>query len=284
VTARERAKRRQLCESAILHTILLVGLAISMFPFYWMIVGSLLGRGQIFVVPPNLWLKGPPIWANYAAVFEKTNFATGFLNSCFVTFTTTFSVLLFSAMAGFAFAKYDFPGRDGLFLFLLGTMMIPGVVTLIPTFMVIVKMGWVDTYQALIIPGLASAFGTFLMRQYMFNVSDELIDAARIDGAGDFRLFFQIALPISVPALTTLAIFTFFGNWNALFWPLIIIRTKPHYTLPLSLLLLRSRFPLNVDYSVIFAAAILATLPTLFVFFLLQRHFVSGIQTGALKG
>jgi len=204
--------------------------------------------------------------------------------ACFVTFTTTFSVLLFSAMAGFAFAKYDFPGRDGLFLFLLGTMMIPGVVTLIPTFMVIVKMGWVDTYQALIIPGLASAFGTFLMRQYMFNVSDELIDAARIDGAGDFRLFFQIALPISVPALTTLAIFTFFGNWNALFWPLIIIRTKPHYTLPLSLLLLRSRFPLNVDYSVIFAAAILATLPTLFVFFLLQRHFVSGIQTGALKG
>ncbi|MBC7236287.1 MAG: carbohydrate ABC transporter permease, partial [Chloroflexi bacterium] len=205
-------------------------------------------------------------------------------NSCFITFTMSFFTLFFWAMAGFAFAKYNFPGKDGLFAFLLATMMIPGMVTMIPVFMVIVRMGWVDTYQALIIPGLASAFGTFLMRQYMFNVPDEMIDAARIDGAGDFRLFAQIALPIAVPALVTLAIFTFYANWNDLFWPIIVVRTRSKYTLALSLMQLRSKFPLYVNYSVILAGSVLATLPTLIVFFLLQRQFVSGIAAGAMKG
>jgi len=157
-------------------------------------------------------------------------------------------------------------------------------VTMIPMFMIIVRIGWVDSYQALIIPGLASAFGTFLMRQYMYNVADEMIDASRIDGAGDFRMFFQIALPIAVPALTSLAIFTFFGNWNDLFWPIIIIRSKNMYTLPLSIMNLRGRFPVYVDYSVVFAASFMATIPTLIVFFSLQRYFVSGIAAGAIKG
>lgn len=270
-------------ESVLLHAILLVGIVMSAFPLYWMIISSLKGRGEVFVLPPQWWVSDP-IFRNYLTVFEKTNFTTGFLNSCLITFTKTFFTLVFSAMAGFAFAKYEFPGRDGLFVFLLGTMLIPGIVTMIPMFMVIVRMGWVDTYQALIIPGLASAFGTFLMRQYMFTIPDEMLDAARIDGAGDFRLFFQIALPIAVPALTSLAIFSFFGNWNELFWPVLIIRTKPKFTLPLSLMLLRTRFPLNVDYSVIFAASFMATIPTLLVFFLLQRHFISGIMAGSLKG
>lgn len=270
-------------EAVLMHTILLVGLLISIFPFYWMLMGSLKTRGEIFVVPPQLGLKNPH-FENYLHVFIETNFGTGFLNSCFVTFTKTFCTLLFSAMSGFAFAKYDFPGKNGLFAFLLATMMIPGMVTFIPVFMVIVRIKWVDTYQALIVPGLASAFGTFLMRQYMFNVPDETIDAARIDGAGDFRLFFQIALPITVPALISLAIFTFFGNWNDLFWPIIIIRSREKYTLALSLMTMRSKFPKYIDYSVILAASVLATLPTLVVFVLLQRHFVSGITTGALKG
>ena len=270
-------------ESTLVHGLLLVGLVISMLPFYWMIVGSLKGKGGVFVVPPQWWPTKPK-FINYLTVFEKTNFATGLLNSCFITFTRTAVTLLLSSMAGFAFAKYDFPGRDGLFAFLLGTMMIPGMVTMIPMFMVIVRMGWVDTYQALLIPGLASAFGTFLMRQYMFNVPDEMIDAAKIDGAGDFRLFFQLALPISVPALISLAIFTFFGNWNALFWPIIAIRSKSKYTLPLSIMNLRARGYVYVDYSVVFAGSFMATIPTLLVFLLLQRHFVSGIAAGALKG
>lgn len=277
------AKQRSTAfKSLLLHLLLLAGLAISMFPFYWMIVSSLQPKEGIFVLPPR-WFVSEPVWSNYLQVFEKTNFVTGFLNSTFITFTKTFLILLFSAMGGFAFAKYRFPGRDKLFVFLLGTMMIPGIVTLIPVFMVIVRIGWVDTYQALIIPGLASAFGIFLMRQYMLTIPDELIDAARIDGTGDLRLFYWLALPMSVPALITLAIFTFFANWNDLFWPVIIIRTKAHYTLPLALLLLQSRFPLHVDYTVIFAASFLATIPTLLVFFVLQRYFTGDILSGSLK-
>jgi ABC-type glycerol-3-phosphate transport system permease component len=269
-------------KSILLHLFLLIGLAISIFPFYWMIVNSLQPPEAIFVLPPH-WFVTTPVFENYLAVFEKTNFITGFLNSSFITITKTLLILLFSAMGGFAFAKYSFPGRDKLFIFLLGTMMIPGIVTLIPVFMVIVQMGWVDTYQALIVPGLASAFGIFLMRQYMLTIPDELLDAARIDGAGDLRLFLQLALPMSAPALITLAIFTIFANWNDLFWPIIIIRTKPHYTLPLALLLLESRFPLHVDYSVIFAASFMATIPTLVVFFVLQRYFTGDVLSGSLK-
>jgi ABC-type glycerol-3-phosphate transport system permease component len=265
-----------------LYAILIIGVIISIFPLYWMVITSLQSRGETFVLPPHLFVT-KPVWRNYLDVFEKTNFATGFLNSTFITMVKTFFTLLFSAMGGFAFAKYDFPGRNALFVFLLGTMMIPGVVTLIPIFMVIVSIGWVDTYQALIVPGLASAFGIFLMRQYMLTIPDELLAAARIDGAGDLRLFFQLALPMSVPALITLAIFTFFANWNDLFWPIIIIRTAAHYTLPLTIMLLRSRFPLNVDYSVIFAASFMATIPTLLVFFWLQRHFTGDVLSGALR-
>jgi ABC-type glycerol-3-phosphate transport system permease component len=268
--------------ATFLYAILITGTIISIFPLYWMVISSLQSRGETFVLPPTLWVS-TPVWQNYLSVFEKTNFATGFLNSTFITVVKTFFTLLFSAMGGFAFAKYDFPGRHGLFVFLLGTMMIPGIVTLIPIFMVIVSLGWVDTYEALIVPGLASAFGVFLMRQYMLTIPDELIAAARIDGAGDLRIFFQLALPMSVPPLVTLAIFTFFANWNDLLWPVIIIRTAQHYTLPLTIMLLRSRFPLNVDYSVIFAASFLATLPTLLVFFLLQRHFTGDVLSGALR-
>ena len=140
--------------AAFLYAILIIGTLISIFPLYWMVISSLQSRGETFVLPPNLFVT-TPIWQNYIAVFEKTNFTTGFLNSTFVTIVKTFFTLLFSAMGGFAFAKYDFPGRNGLFVFLLGTMMIPGVVTLIPIFMVIVSLGWVDTYEALIIPGQA---------------------------------------------------------------------------------------------------------------------------------
>jgi ABC-type glycerol-3-phosphate transport system permease component len=278
------ARRRQMraLQSVLLHLFLLAGVAISIFPLYWMVVSSLKGPGQIFTLPPR-WFVTEPVWQNYIEVFRATNFATGFLNSAVITVIKTLFTLLFSAMGGFAFAKYDFPGRGWLFAFLLATMMIPGIVTLIPVFMVIVRIGWVNTYQALIIPGLASAFGVFLMRQYMLGIPDELLDAARMDGAGDMRLFWQLALPMSVPPLVTLAIFTFFANWNDLFWPVLIIRTKELYTLPLAIMLLRSRFPLHVDYAVIFAASFLATLPTLLIFFLLQRYFQGDILGGALR-
>ncbi len=281
-TSAARRRRTRALQSTLLHLFLLIGVTISIFPLYWMVVSSFKAPGQIFTLPPQ-WFVTDPQWSNYVEVFTATNFTTGLVNSTFITLVKTLFTLLFSAMGGFAFAKYDFPGRSWLFAFLLGTMMIPGIVTLIPMFMVIVRIGWVNTYQALIVPGLASAFGVFLMRQYMLSIPDELLDAARIDGAGDMRLFFQMALPMSIPPLVTLAIFTVFANWNDLFWPIIIIRTKELYTLPLAILLLRSRFPLHVDYAVIFAASFLATIPTLLVFFFLQRYFQGDVLGGALR-
>ena len=270
-------------KGTLLHLFLLVGVVLSILPFYWMVINSLKARNEVLVVPPQWWFH-KPIFSNYPRVFEATNFATGFLNSSFITIVSTLGILFFAALAGYAFAKFDFPGRDPLFKFLLATMMIPDIAVLIPGYMFMVKIHWVDTYRGLIIPGLASAFGIFIMRQFMYSIPDELLDAARIDGASEFRIFVKIVLPMSTPALTTLAIFTFFGRWNDFLWPVIMIRSKKLYTLPLSLMLLQSRFPQHVDYPVVFAAAVMATVPTLLLFFLLQRHFTGeDVIAGALK-
>jgi len=260
-----------------------IGVIISMMPFYWMIINSLKKRNQVMVLPPQWWFDTPQ-FENYIKVFTETNFATGFLNSAFISTVSTLGIVFFAALGGYAFAKFKFPGRDPLFKFLLATMMIPDVAVLIPAFMFMVKIGWVDTYKGMIIPGLASAFAIFTMRQFMYSIPDELLDAARIDGASEFQIFIKIVLPMSIPAITTVTIFTFFAEWNNFFWPMIMIRSKEMYTLPLSLMLLESRAPRNVDYPLVFAASVLATIPTLLIFFLLQRHFTGeDAIAGALK-
>ena len=270
-------------KSIWLHIFLVAGAFLSMMPFYWMVINSLKARDEVMVVPPRWWFD-TPIFSNYLDVFSATNFSTGFLNSSFISTVSTLGILFFSALGGYAFAKYKFPGRDPLFKFLLATMMIPDIALLIPAYMFAVRIEWVNTYKGMIIPGLASAFGIFTMRQFMYAIPDELLDAARIAGASEFRIFMTIVLPMSVPGLTTLAIFTFFGEWNSFLWPMIMIRTKDMYTLPLSLMLLESRFPVDVDYPVVFAASVMATIPTLLVFFILQRHFTGDdIAAGALK-
>ena len=270
-------------KTILLHLFVIGGVIISMMPFYWMVINSLKARNQVMVVPPRWWFDVPH-WDNYLKVFSQTNFGTGFLNSSFIAVVSTLGILFFSSLGGYAFAKYKFPGRDALFKFLLATMMIPDVAVLIPAYIFAVRINWVNTYKGMIVPGLASAFGIFTMRQYMYSIPDELLDAARIDGASEFRIFMTIVLPMSVPGLTTLAIFTFFSEWNSFLWPMIMIRTKDMYTLPLSLMLLESRAPQNVDYPVVFAAAFLATIPTLPVFFLLQRNFTGeDMAEGSLK-
>ena len=270
-------------KTILLHLFVIGGVIISMMPFYWMVINSLKARNQVMVVPPRWWFDVPH-WENYLKVFSQTNFGTGFLNSSFIAVVSTLGILFFSSLGGYAFAKYKFPGRDALFKFLLATMMIPDVAVLIPAYIFAVRINWVNTYKGMIVPGLASAFGIFTMRQYMYSIPDELLDAARIDGASEFRIFMTIVLPMSVPGLTTLAIFTFFSEWNSFLWPMIMIRSKDMYTLPLSLMLLESRAPQNVDYPVVFAASFLATIPTLLVFFLLQRNFTGqDVAEGSLK-
>ena len=270
---------------------LYIGLAAAALVFftrvYWVTVASFKPPAELRQIPPTWWPQTFTL-ANYPEVWRAA-FARYFLNSFIYSGGTTLVVRLTSSLIGYVLVKD--PSRFGnmVFWFILAASMVPFVTYLLPLFNILLRIQrWtgvpmVNTYWGMILPWLVFPFGVFLMRQYMLGIPDELLDAARMDGAGDMRLFWQLALPMSAPPLVTLAIFTFFANWNDLFWPVLIIRTKELYTLPLALMLLRSRFPLHVDYAVIFAASFLATIPTLLIFFLLQRYFQGDILGGALR-
>ncbi len=251
-------------------------------PFYWMLLGSLKNTAEIFAVPPT-WIVTQPKFHNYVTIITEPLFQRGMLNSVFISATRTVLTLFFCSLAGFAFAKYPFPGREQLFVLMLGTMMVPGVITWVPVFMVMAKIGWIDTYRAVILPGTASAFGIFLLRQYCVSIPDELLDAARMDGCNEFQIYYKIVAPLMVPALITLAIFSFVWSWNSLFWPLLILRSRAKYTLPLALYIVRSAEEHLTDHGVIFAASTLASAPTVLLFLFLQRYIVGYRLSGALK-
>jgi ABC-type glycerol-3-phosphate transport system permease component len=271
--------------SIALHAVLIVGFIAAVMPYYWMITASLKTESEIFRIPP-IWIVTQPKFKNYWDVFTKTIFFQGLFNSIFICATTVLLTLFFCSMAGFAFAKYSFPGRDKLFLLMLATMMIPGVVTWIPVYMVLAKIGWVNTYHGIIIPGAASAFGIFMLRQYALSLPDEILDAGRIDGCNEFMIFLRIVAPLMAPAMTTLSIFTFVWNWNSLFWPMLMLRDKAKYTVALVLNMYKPRGVdfTRIDRGGIMALCVLSTIPTVLVFFLLQRYIVGYRLAGALKG
>jgi len=264
-------------------------------PFFWMVSNSIKESADIFSWPPQLIPKSIT-FENYYLVVTKTPIIRYFLNSLFVGVAVTLFNLFFDALAGYTFAKRRFPGRDIIFVLILGTLMIPGQVTMIPSFLILKSIpffggnnilgvggsGWLDSYYGLIVPGVASAFGIFLMRQFMLTLPDEILDAARIDGCSEFGLFWRMALPTSKPALASLAIFTFNGAWNNFLWPLIITRSPELRTLPLGLALFVGKN--SADWSYIFAGSILATLPILLVFFAAQKQFIEGITLSGTKG
>ncbi len=279
----------------LIYIIVLIGAFVMVMPFFWMVSNSLKESGDIFTWPPQL-VPGSPTLINYYRVLTETPIARYFYNSLIVALAVTFFNLFFDALAGYTFAKRRFPGRDIIFLFILGTLMIPGQVTMIPSFLILKSIplfggnsilgvggsGWLDSYYGLIVPGVASAFGIFLMRQFMLSVPDEILDAARIDGCSEFGLFLKIALPLSKPALASLAIFTFNHSWNSFLWPLIVTRSPEIRTLPLGLALFVGKNSANWNY--IFAGSVLATLPILIVFFTSQKQFIKGITLGSMKG
>ena len=205
-----------------------------------------------------------------------------FTNSVVVAVTVTLGNLAFCSMLGYAFAKIDFAGRTWLFRLVLATLMIPGMVLLVPLFVLVSRIGLVNTYPALILPFLAGPFGVFLMRQFMQGIPDELIDAARVDGAGEFRIFLRVVMPLCKPALATLAILTFLGSWNNFLWPLVAASTEDMYTLPVALALY-SVGQNSTNYGLLLAGSVVVVLPILVVFFALQRHFVQGLATTGLK-
>ena len=264
-----------------LYAVLGVGLVLVVTPFVWMILGSFKTEGELRANPPTWWPQAPTL-DNYRELFTRLDFPQFFANSVVVAVTVTLGNLVFCSMLGYAFAKIDFWGRTWLFRLVLATLMIPGMVTLVPLFVLVSNLGMVNTYWGLILPFLAGPFGVFLMRQFMAGIPDELIDAARVDGASELRIFARVVMPLCKPALATLAILTFLGSWNNFLWPLVVSSTEDMYTLPVALALY-SVGQNATQYGLLLAGAVVIVVPILIVFFALQRHFVQGLATTGLK-
>ena len=250
-------------------------------PFLWMMSTAFksLHDATLFKIQ---WIAWPIRWENFTDIFRVVPYGRFYLNSVFIATYVTLGMMLTSSLAAYSFARLDFPGRDKLFLAYLGTMMIPGAVTSIPVFVLMCKIGWVDSYKAIIIPGMFSAYGTFMLRQFFMTLPKDLEDAAKIDGCSLFGIFVKITLPLSKPALATLAIFTFMGSWGDFMWPLIILNDSKKMPLPVGLqFFAASEYP---DPNVLMAATMMMIVPVIIVFLLGQRYFVEGIQLGAVKG
>ena len=254
---------------------------IMIMPFLWMVSTSLKDLGSVFTFPPR-WIPEEPIWSHYVDVWEQVPMLRWYANSTFVTLAITFGQLLTSSLAAYGFARMQFPGRDQIFLIYLATLMLPFHVRVIPLFSILSKLGWLNTYKALIIPQLANPFGTFLLRQFFLTIPRDLEDAAIIDGCSRFRIYSRIIIPLSKPALATLATFVFMGIWNQFFWPLIVTSTPQMRTLAVGLALFKGRF--STDWPLLMTASVIVLIPSLVVFIFNQRFFTKGILLGGVKG
>ncbi len=270
-------------ERYVLWLVLGLGAVAIVGPFYWMLVTSLKIRQELLEYPPTWWPRDLT-WNNWRSLdhLNAGSFPHFFRNSLFLTTTITLLNLLTSSMGGYVFAKLPFRGRDRLFWVVLSMMMIPFTVSIIPSFALMVRLGWINSYWALIVPIAINPFGIFLMRQFMFSIPGDLLDAARMDGASEFRVFFQIVLPLAQAALAALAILTFLQQWDNFLWPLVIINDPDKYTVPLGLAQFRGR--LGTDVGPTAAGSIVAVLPVLVVYIIAQRKFVEGIALTGLKG
>ncbi len=284
MSIRERKKPTTASEMlirALLYIFLTAGAFAMVAPLIWMILSAFKTQAEITRIPPT-WIPENFTWANFQRIFTVMPFGRFYLNSVFVAVVVTLSTLFFCSLGGYVFAKYQFPGRDFIFLALLSTMMIPFVVRMIPLYIIIYKFGWVDTYMGLISPALMSAFGIFLMRQFMQSIPSELMDAARIDGCSEFAIFWRIMLPLCGPVLASLGIFSFMWNWDSFLWPLVVTNSLRVRTLPVGLASFTGQY--STDYGATMAAAFISVLPVLIVFFAMQRHFIEGITLTGLKG
>lgn len=265
----------------VLHGLLLAGSVVMLLPFVWMLSTSLKEPGEIFTYPP-VWIPSRLAWGNYITTVSVMPFGRFYFNSLVVATSVTILQLFTSSLAAFAFARLRFRGRETLFLLYLATLMIPFQVTMIPNFILVRYLGWFDSYKALILPPAFSAFSTFLLRQYFRGIPVELDEAARMDGASSFRIWWQIITPLSGPALAALAIFTFLGAWNDFLWPLVITNSLEMRTLPVGLSAFQGQY--NVQWHLLMAGAVIALIPVLVVYTLAQKWFVQGITLSGLGG
>jgi multiple sugar transport system permease protein len=274
--------RRGLGARLVIHLLLGLGTLVAIFPFYWMVITSFKTTTEALASPPTFW---PQVWhlENYPLALAQAPFGRYFFNTAFVAFWWVLGVLVVSSLAAFAFARMEFYGKGALFGLFLATLMIPSEVTLIPNFVIVTKwLGWYDTYQAQIVPSIGSVFAIFLLRQFFLGIPRELEDAARIDGCGQLRFLWTIVLPLSTPALITVALLNFLNAWDAFLWPLLVTRAPEMRPIQLGLEVFSSEF--GARYAELMAATTLATLPTVAAFLVAQRYFVEGIARTGLKG
>jgi len=263
-----------------LYTLLIVSSLLMIIPFYWSVSTSLKLEQNVFSNPPQ-WIPNPVTLENYIHVLTRIPFPRYFANSLIVAVITTLGHVFFDTLAAYAFAKLKFPFRDQIFFFMLLALMVPFQVNLIPLYKIMATLHWTDTYLALIVPNLTSIFGIFLMRQFMLTIPNELLDAARMDGCTEFGVFRKVALPLALPGIATLIIFTFMGSWNDFLWPRIVTNSEKLFTLPVGLAQLQMKNTSNVAQ--IMAGTVLTALPMIIVFLFMQRQFIEGMTAGALK-
>ncbi len=263
------------------YVVLTGGLVVLVGPFVWMLLGSFRPDRELKQVPPA-WLPQDPTLENYRTLFTGLDFPTYLVNSAVVAGAVTVGNLVFCSMLGYALAKLQFPGRRIVFSLVIGTLMVPPVVMLVPLFVLVSNLGMVNSFPGLIFPFLAGPFGVFLMRQFIQSLPDELIHAARVDGAGEFRIFRSIIMPLCKPALATLGILTFLTSWNNFLWPLVVAQSEERYTLPVALAIYAVGEN-KADYGLLMAGSVVIIVPVLVVFLALQRHFVRGIAMTGIK-
>jgi multiple sugar transport system permease protein len=267
--------------SAFVNGLLVAFAAVSLFPLLWMVSVSFMPAGSASTYPPP-FLPASPTLANYRELFVRAGMTRWFLNSVLLAGAVTFVSLAFNSMAGYAFAKLRFAGRERILRALIGALVIPGQVAMMPLFLMLKHMGLINTYGAIIVPGMAGIFGIYLVRQYARSVPDEILEAARVDGAGEFRIFVSVVLPALRPVLASLAIFSFLGVWNDFMWPLIVLADSSLQTLPVALAAL-SREHVQ-DNELMMAGSVVTVLPVLILFLALQKQYVRGLLLGSVKG
>ncbi len=264
-----------------LYAVLTIAVLAVITPFIWMVLGSFKTQGELLQSPPTWWPHTATL-DNYTQLFSRLNFKQYFFNSTVVAVTVTAGNLLFCSMLGYALALLNFKGKRALFGMVMGTLMIPGVVTFVPLFVLVANIGLIDTLPGLILPFLVAPFGVFLMRQFFLGLPRDLLDAGRVDGAGEMRIFRQIFLPLAGPALATLGILTFLGSWNSFLWPLVVAQNEQRYTLPVALALY-STGQNSTQYGLLLAGATVVVMPVLIVFLIFQKRFIEGIATTGIK-
>lgn len=275
-------RARTLVSLAALELALVAVFVLAVIPIIWTFSTSLKPLDEVYAFPPN-WLPRHPQWVNYAKAWVAAPFARYALNSVLVTLTIIALQTVLASLSAYAFSKLRFSGRDAFFLLFLATMMVPAQVIVVPVFIMLSKASMLNSYSALILPFAASAFGTFLLRQSFLEIPDDLVDAARIDGAGDISIIRNIMIPMSKPSYLSFILLTFTWRWNDYFWPLIMTSSPEMRTLPVGLVFLRTSEG-SIEWNVVMAASVFVILPVLLLFLFFQRYFVEGVMSSGLKG